>query len=240
MTRSRKFLGVSAIALAVGFNAPYARLVSIFEYPGVLRQPAEIVLAKFAEGGADLILTWYAFGVAALALVPLSLALSLTPEQLGRTPARAIGAAILGSLAGVAQAIGLFRWTFVVPGIAARVADPEAGEAAREAALGSFIALNQFGGVAIGEHVGQLLTALFMLTLSSAQASAGSRATAFTGLAAAVAIGIGTGEGVAIAFGESGDMFSLATIAGYLGLSAWLIATGVSHLRRAAGRRAQT
>jgi hypothetical protein len=33
-----------------------------------------------------------------------------------------------------------------------------------------------------------------------------------------------------LAIGQSGDMFSLATIAGFLGLTAWLIATGIGLL----------
>ncbi len=240
MSQSLKYVGASTIALAIGFNVPYAILVSSFDYPNILRQPADVVLARFADGGAELILTWYAFGLTALALAPLSLALSLTPENLTHAPNRAIGAGVLGALAAVAQAIGLFRWTFVIPGLAAKVADPQITQATRTAALEMFTMLNQFAGVAIGEHVGQLLTAAFVATLSSAQASAGRFITALTGAAAAIAIGVGTGEGLAHSLGANGKTFSLATIVGYLGLSVWLLSTGVNLLRDGTPRRARS
>ncbi|HWA20926.1 MAG TPA: hypothetical protein VG735_00860 [Caulobacterales bacterium] len=51
------------------------------------------------------------------------------------------------------------------------------------------------------------------------------------GFATALAIVLGTGEGLAIALGQSGEPFSLATIAGFIGLTLWLIATGIGLLR---------
>jgi hypothetical protein len=42
----------------------------------------------------------------------------------------------------------------------------------------------------------------------------------------------GTGEGLALALGRDGAAFSTFTVAGFLGLTAWLIATGIGLLRR--------
>ena len=57
------------------------------------------------------------------------------------------------------------------------------------------------------------------------------RVTAGIGLLAAATIAIGTGEGLSIAIGQSGEMFASATVLGFMGLSAWLIATGFGLLR---------
>jgi hypothetical protein len=143
-------------------------------------------------------------------------------------PALSIGASTCGALAGIVQAIGLSRWVFVVPGLARDHARGE--DAIRFAAERTFDMLNQFGGVAIGEHLGQLLTSLFVGLLSSIQWAEGRYITATIGIITAAAITAGTGEGLALAIGQSGDMFSLATIAGFLGLTAWLIATGIGLL----------
>jgi hypothetical protein len=225
-------LGLATIAFAIAFNIPFATLSATFEYPDVLRRPAGEILTMFHAGGASLILTWHAFAVAALLFVPLSIALSLRPARVETSPALAIGAAIAGSLAGLAQAIGLFRWVFVVPSLAGAYVDPAAAEATRAAAENTFNLINLYGGVAIGEHLGQLLTALFILLLALVQFREGSRGTAIIGFVATAAIAIGTNEGLAIALGKSGDIFGLVTIAGFLGLSAWLIATGVTLIRR--------
>jgi hypothetical protein len=131
----------------------------------------------------------------------------------------------------------LWRWVFVVPGLARTHADPSADPAAKRAAEQTFELINQYGGVAIGEHLGQLLTALFVLLLSAVQWREAKRVSATIGNATAAAIAIGTGEGLALALGQSGEAFSMATIAGVLGLTIWLIATGVG-LMRAPSQRA--
>ena len=228
----RPLVGLSAIALALLFNVPYAVLTATFAYPDVLRRPAGEVLDLYHAGGPSLVLTWHGFALAALALVPLAIALSVTPERMTRAPGLAIGAAILGALAGLAQAIGLWRWVFVIPGLARAHADPAATEATRAAAERAFDILNQYGGVAIGEHLGQLLTALFAAALARLQWGEGHRITALAGFGTAAAIAFGTTEGLAIALGRDESLFALGTIAGFLGLTLWLILSGVVLLRR--------
>lgn len=231
MSNRRPVTGLSAIVLAIIFNVPFSVLAATYNYPDVLRGPAGEALDLFAAGGASLILTWHAFALSALALAPMAIALSLTPARVAAKPALSIGAAILGALAGVTQAMGLWRWVFVIPGLARAHADPNATPDAKLAAERTFEVLNQYGGVAIGEHLGQLLTALFVLLLACAQWSEKARISAVIGFATALAITAGTGEGLAIALGQSGEMFSLATIGGFLGLTLWLIATGIGLLR---------
>lgn len=73
----------------------------------------------------------------------------------------------LGLIALLAQLVGLLRWVFVVPGLAAAYLEPTSSEATRAAVEVSFAMLNQFGGVLLGEHVGQLFTIFWMLSLST-------------------------------------------------------------------------
>lgn len=233
MSTTRPLTGISAIALAVVFNIPFSILAATYDYPDVLRRPAGEALEMFAAGGAPLILTWHAFALCALALVPIAFALSLTPTRVAQRPALAIGAAIAGALSGLAQAIGLWRWVFVVPGLARTHADPSESPEAKQAAEHVFAALNQYGGVAIGEHLGQWLLVMFVLMVALLQWGERKRISAVLGFLTGVIIAIGTGEGLAIALGASGEMFSLATIAGFLGLTLWLITTGVGFFRPA-------
>lgn len=223
----RGLAGAAAIGLAVGFNVPYATLAAIYDYPQVLRGPAGEALDLFRAGGPSLILAWLAFMLSALAMIPLATALAITPERIAKTPALAIGAAVSGALAGLAQAIGLSRWVFVVPDLARQHSDP----AQQAAAERSFGLLNSWGGVAIGENLGQLLTALFVFQVALMQGGERTRAAGTLGLVTTGLIVIGAGEGPAIALGGEGGPFSLATIAGFLGLTAWLITTGLGLIR---------
>ena len=228
---ARSGAGAGAIALGLAFNVPFSLLAISYDYPDILRRPAAEALDRFAMGGPGLILTWYAFGLTALAFVPVAVALSLTAPRLQRWPALAVGAAVAGALAGLTQAIGLMRWVFVIPGLARAHADARATPDARAAAERAFDLLNAYGGVAIGEHLGQLLTALFVLMLSRLQWLEGRRMTAAVGLASAAALVVGSGEALAIALERSGEVFGLITIAGFLGLTAWLLLTGAGLFR---------
>jgi hypothetical protein len=214
--------------MAIGFNLPYANLVTIYDYPDILRRPAAEALSRFAEAGPSLILTWHAFAWAALLLVPLSIGLALTTANRSTSDRLALFAAITGALSGVTQAIGLWRWVFVIPGLAQRHATGDA--TAKAAAEGVFDILNTWGGVAIGEHLGQWLLVFFVLALSALQWRQCKHVTGGVGFVTATSVGMGTTEGLAIALGNEGDVFSLFTIAGFLGLSLWLILIGLQLL----------
>lgn len=230
-TRSNRALGLSAIALAILFNIPFSVLASTYDYPDILRRSAAEALDRFAAGGPALILIWYGFALAALALAPLAIGLSITRKRIGEHPTLAIGAAIAGALAGVAQAIGLMRWVFVIPALARAHAAPGATRDARIAAEQAFGLLNAYGGVAIGEHLGQLLTALFVVQLAALQWGERARITASIGFVTVAPMVAGTGEGLALALGTDGSGFAAATIAAFMGPTLWLIATGMGRLR---------
>jgi hypothetical protein len=223
--------------MAFAFNLPYANLVAIYDYPDILRRPAAEALERFVDGGTPLILTWHAFAWAALLLVPLAIGLALAPANRSTSDRLALTAAISGALSGVTQAIGLWRWVFVIPGLARRQA--EGTPDVRTNAEAVFDALNMWGGVAIGEHLGQWLLVLFIFALALIQWRQRMLLTGAAGFATAVAIAIGTTEGLAIALGQNGDIFSLFTIAGFLGLSLWLILTGLGHLGTSKPRTAE-
>lgn len=225
----RTLLGLAALLLAIAFNLPFALLAASFDYPDILRRPAGEVLAAFAVGGPGLILTWYAFALSAVGLILFAPALALTTADWTRRPGLAVAAALIGTLAGLAQAIGLFRWVFAVPALAALYADPTTDAATRASLETAFTLLNGWGGVAIGEHLGQILTVAWV-TLAALQAL--SNAQRFARPAAALSafavagIGIGLGEGLAIALGQDAPLLAMATVAGYLAFSLWLLVTG--------------
>jgi len=230
MTR-RSITGLATLGLAFAFNIPYAVLATMFDYPAILRHSAGAVLDRFAAGGSQLILTWHGFAMTALALAPIGIALSITRDRLVRDPALAIGAAITATLAAITQATGLLRWSLVVPGLARLHADPGATDEARRAAERTFDLLNAYGGIAIGETLGQILLVMFVLQLASLQWRERARLTSSIGIAAAILVAIGSGEGLALATGSLGRGFGAFTTSGFLALTLWMIATGIGLMR---------
>jgi hypothetical protein len=165
-TKHRKLTGLLFVVGAVLINVPYTLLIMGFDYPDILRQPAGTILTRYQQGGPGLTLTWLAF---ALVGIPVLFAIVMLQNVLERedTPYLWSGT-VAGVIGGIAQMIGLLRWVFVVPVLASIYTDPASSSSMKEAVAVVFQAVHQYGGVALGEHIGQIFTILWMLLVSFA------------------------------------------------------------------------
>jgi hypothetical protein len=148
--------GVLLLALPVAFNVAFGALAATFNYPDILRRPTAEVLGRFREGGTKLLLWWWTFALTAAGLAPLAVIVAVVLDDAGNT-VRVVGATF-GVLAALVQLLGLIRWPFLVPYLARVDADPDSSPARREAVDVVFQSFNRYLGVAVGEHLGYLLT----------------------------------------------------------------------------------
>jgi hypothetical protein len=150
--------GILLIGTPILFMTAFTLLQVNFEYPDILRQLAKIVLEQFVAGGTGLIINWYLMLISSILFIsiPVMLQPYLVREE---TPSLAL-ATILGVTAGIVQMLGFIRWPFLVPTLASTYLDPHTSEATRAAIEVTFTAINQYAGVAIGEHLGYLFTVL--------------------------------------------------------------------------------
>lgn len=164
----RRWMRVTGLAFVLGpilVNIPYSLLIANFEYPDILREPTGEILTKFAEGGNGLIFTWLGF---AWSTVPILIGILLLRRILEEDGHQLAGAAtVFGVIGGVIQMVGLLRWSFVVPGIAAAHTAAGATEATKSAAEVTFNAIHQYGGVVLGEHLGQAFTIAWIVLISA-------------------------------------------------------------------------
>lgn len=165
-TWHQRLTGILFIIGAVLVNIPYTLLIINFDYPDILRESTGHILTRYQEGGTGLIFTWLAF---AWVGIPLLFAMVMLQKVLERedTPYLWSGT-VVGVIGGIAQMIGLLRWTFVVPVLAGTYTDPTASAATKESAVIVFQAVHQYGGVVLGEHIGQTFTIIWMLLISLA------------------------------------------------------------------------
>ncbi len=147
-------IGWLLIIGSVAVQIPYTLLTIIFEYPDVLRQDVGTVLTKFHSGGATLIATWFAFAVAGIPLIP---AYIMIGQKLEKKAMWLKTATTIGVIGLIVQMIGLLCWTFVVPVLANNYVNAT-DEATKNAVVIVFKTIHQFGGVLLGEHLGQLFT----------------------------------------------------------------------------------
>ncbi len=157
-----KKIGSLLIIGAIAVFIPYTVLTIIFEYPDILRQDTATILTKFHEGGNSLIWTWFAFAIMGLPLLP---AYIMIGQKLERHASMARTATTLGVIGLIVQMVGLLRWTFVVPVLADTFVHAT-DEPTKAAAMVAFKTIHQFGGVILGEHLGQLFTIAWTVMLS--------------------------------------------------------------------------
>lgn len=155
-------IGVLFIAGAIALFIPYTMLTIIFEYPDILRQDTAIILTKFHEGGNRLIWTWFAFAITGIPLLPAYILLGQRLEMQSPLMRTATSIGVIGL---VVQMVGLLRWTFVVP-VLANTFVSAADEPTKAAAIVAFKTIHQFGGVILGEHLGQLFTIAWTIMVS--------------------------------------------------------------------------
>jgi hypothetical protein len=227
--KNEKIIGRLLILGAIGVFIPYTLLTITFEYPDVLRQDAGVVLTKFDAGGDSLVWTWWAFAMLGF---PLLIAYLLIGQQLSSKLSMVKWVTTLGVISGVVQIVGLLRWVFVVPVIADTYV--QATDAATQAAAKmAFQAVHQFGGVLLGEHLGQLLTIAWTVGLSYAFWKLRMMprwVTWLGGIAAGIYL-----LAQAELFATVMPGFPVWDLAGLIGSSLWLIwliVVGVMYLRR--------
>ena len=142
------------VAAAVLANLAFTGLGMVFDYPDVLKQPADDVLASFRASQVAVTSWFLVLALSAAMLAPVAVGVGRLSESRFMRWAVPVGIA-----AAVVQVVGLLRWPLLVPGWAAEVAGDD--EAAAEAARQAFGTANRVLGNLVGETGGYLLTALW-------------------------------------------------------------------------------
>jgi hypothetical protein len=217
MKSNNKTIGILLIIGAIALLIPYTMLTIIFEYPDILRQDSGTILTKFHQRGNSLIWTWFAFAITGIPLLPAYIMIGQKFENkapLVRT------ATTIGVIGLIVQMIGLLRWTFVVPVLADSFVHAT-DEATKAAAIISFQTIHQFGGVLLGEHLGQLFTIAWtvMLTISFAKLKLMPKWVNGLGIISAVIYLLAQAE----LFATVLNGFPVWDMAGFIGSTLWLV-----------------
>lgn len=221
-----KITGLFLIAVPVVFNVFFTLLQVTFEYPAILRKPTDYVLRQFQAGGNFLIFNWYGMVISAILFIPLAVLMSKILDRENSTLLKL--AMNVGIVAGVVQILGLIRWVFLVPLLSNLYLDPTASSGTREAVNVVFQTFNTYAGVAVGENMGYLFTGGWTILISLYF---------FMGeIKKPLLGGLGLGGGLLILAGMLEPLgFELAgtlNVFGYIVWSVWLVATGITLLRK--------
>lgn len=220
---------VLLVVVPIVFNLAFFELGRTFDYPNILRQPADVILRRFDAGGTGLLLRWQALLLSALAMLPV---VALLAVALDAAPALTVAAVVIGSAASLVQALGLVRWPFAVPELARRyvAAEGDGAEATRQAIEVTFATLHRLWGVGIGEHLGYLLTGLWTLLVAASIVTTTVIAPwlGWIGIPIGAALLIGSAEFVGPNERNGWTIAGTIVPIAYVAWSLWLIALGVA------------
>jgi hypothetical protein len=224
---TRVAAGILLIALPIAFNAAFGALAATFDYPNVLRRPTAEILERFRSGGSRLVLFWWAFAMTAVLFAPLAV---LVAASLDGASAVLLGLGVtVGVLAAAVQFLGLIRWAFVVPYLA-RAYDVEAiSDARRDAIDIVFQSLNRYLGVAVGEHLGYLLTGAWSILVGVAVLQQGDLhpVVGIAGIVIGAVLAVCSIEFVGGFEPHGWKLAGVVTPFAYIAWSLWLVAMGV-------------
>jgi hypothetical protein len=225
----RQITAVVAIAVPIVFNVAFFALGRAFDYPDILRRPADEILRRFAAGGAGLLLRWHLLFLSALAMLPVAVLFAVVVDA---GPALTWMTLVVGVVAALVQAVGLARWPFAVPELARRYVeapDGPDGEATRRSVEVTFAVLHRYLGVGIGEHLGYLATGAWTLLVSASILGGGALPAllAIVGVLVGIALLVGTLEFVGPNEPEGWPSAGSLVPIAYIAWSIWLILIGV-------------
>jgi hypothetical protein len=218
--------GAFLIVAPLWFNVTFALLARRFDYPDILRRPADEILDRFRAGGSWLILTWWMFMLSGLLLIPAVVLLGQALGLRGIVPL----AVTVGVLAGLVQMLGLLRWVYLVPSLARTNADPGLESGQREAAVAVFRAMHQYLGVGVGEHLGYLFTGLWSVLIGVAIVGRELIPVwmAWIGIVVGVSLIIGSAEFLGRDEDDGWALAGAAVPILYIAWSLWLLAMGIA------------
>lgn len=212
----QKIIGLLLILGAFGVFVPYTILTMTFDYPDILRQDVGLVLTKFYQGGNQLIFTWWLFAMLGL---PLLIAYQLIEKHLENKSLNIRWITTIGTIGLLTQMLGLLRWTFVVPILAYNF--HEGNDTIKEISKALFQVVHQYGGVVLGEHIGQLFTVTWVIGITNVLKGSQSvpRGLTWLGYGSSLIYLLAQAE----LFATVIPSFPVWDLAGFLGSTLWLV-----------------
>ena len=179
------YLPGTSLLLLLQFVAMWAAffiLAPAINWPASLDEPPSVIFPLILEQSSPVFFGYLSYLIHAIALIPLAILLRDSLKQSG-----AMGSAIVtfGVLAGLAKALGITRWLFLMPGLATAYTDPSATVVEQAAISAVYEAFNAYAG-GVGELMGVgLFAGIFTVLISTTLVRSGSIWLGYAGYGAA-------------------------------------------------------
>ncbi len=157
-------------------------LAPAINWPASLDEPPATILPLILDQSVAVFAGYLSYLIHALALIPLAI---LLRDALRLDGAMGRAVVTLGVLAGFAKALGICRWLFLMPALAAAYTDPAASPATKDAIAVVYEAFNAYAG-GVGELMGVgLFAGVWTIVISIATLRLGWTMIGYAGFGAA-------------------------------------------------------
>lgn len=147
-----RWTGLLLLMMPMVIIVSWTGLMIRFEYPDILREPVEVILHKYREGGMTVKLYWTGMVVSSLLLIPIVMLLYRFTSHANRS--LRLAAAGVGLSSAIFHIIGFSRWLFAVDELAAQYGKDSLTAGQKEAIEIIFNAFHTYLGVTVGETLG--------------------------------------------------------------------------------------
>lgn len=207
------------VAEALLVTIPFFVLGSVFNFPDILREPAQAVFTLFSAHQSTIVFNYYLFLLSSIVYAPLSYFLVKTYRENTSTHLQhlLIGA---GLATMIFQTLGFVRWIFFMPWLShTYLANP--GQ--RETVSLIYETMNRYAGMSVGEHLGFIAMGswVFVLALMLWQSKKLPAIMSYSGMAIGAMLIVSVGEQFG---GQAAPLFGLLNLLANTAWTFWMFA----------------
>ncbi|MFD0674400.1 DUF4386 domain-containing protein [Cohnella sp. GCM10027633] len=148
-----RITGVLLLIMPLLIAISWTGLAIRFEYPDILRQPVEVILQKYHDGGMTIKTYWIGMVVSSLLILPIVTLFYRLTSRTNRS--MSLIAAGVGIASALFHVLGFSRWLFAVDYLASQyVSAGNSTVSQKETIELVFNALHMYLGVTVGETLG--------------------------------------------------------------------------------------
>lgn len=155
---------LSILIYVVLMLAASISLIFVFDFPDILREPVEVMLAKFNSNSGLVVPSYYLFVLSGISFIFMTLLIHKTIVP--RDSILGFLAVVSGVLFGLLSNLGFIRWPFLMKYLSGVIADPALTETGKETVKLIFNSFHTYSGVAVGENFAFWFEGFWVLFIS--------------------------------------------------------------------------
>ena len=148
-----RITGIILLIMPMLIALSWTGLMIDFDYPDILREPVDIILQQYHDGGITLTIYWIGMVISSLLIIPIVLLFYRLTSPINRN--LSLVAAGVGFASAIFHVAGFSRWLFAVDGLARQYVSAENLTVAQQDMIEVvFNTLHMYLGVTVGETLG--------------------------------------------------------------------------------------